>query len=87
MFVIEKESEALRGVGVTDDDFNEAVTEVQEEAIARSALNVPAAEYVSGRGTRVAAALAANVLNDVVQTECLQQMVEAERESPARDPR
>jgi hypothetical protein len=49
----------LRHVGrVNDGDFNKAVTEVHEEALVRSACNVPATVAVS-----------AYVLNHVVQAE------------------
>jgi hypothetical protein len=87
VLVMEKKSEAWRRLDFNDGDFNKAVTEVHEEAVVRSAFNVPAAVALSARAIKMAVAFAAEVLNHVVQAERLNDVVQTERQSPARDPR
>ena len=76
---MEKASEARRRIGFNDGDFNKAVTEVHEEAVVRSAFNVPAAAPVSAKTAKMAVGFAAEVLNPVVQAERLNDVVQTER--------
>src|SRR5256885_6275789 len=68
--VIEKESEVRRRIGFKDGDFNKAVAEVHEKAIARSAFDF--LRRVSGKKMRMAVAFAASVLNYMVESACHQ---------------
>ena len=77
--VIEKESEARRDIGFKDGDFNEAVTEVHEEAVVRAAFDLPMVRRLSTKKMKMAAAITANVLNHVVETE--------NHQGPTSDPR
>ena len=49
VLVAEKKSEVRRSTSFKDGNFNEAVTEVHEEAVVRSAFDVPAAVAASAR--------------------------------------
>jgi hypothetical protein len=79
VLVIEKEPEARRHIGFPDGDFNKAVTEVHEEAVVRSAFNFSTAIHVPARATRTAVVSAANVLDYVIHTESLNDVVNGER--------
>jgi len=86
VLVMKKESEARRRTGFDDCDFNKAVTEVHEEAAVRSAFGVPTVMRVFAEKVKMAVASAANVLNYMEKAESLNHMVEANGQSPARDP-
>jgi len=79
VLVIEKEPEARRYIGFKDGDFDEAVTEVHEEAIVRSAFNFSTAIHVPARAMRRAVVSPANMTDDVEHAERLDDMVHGER--------
>src|SRR6202158_1392589 len=62
------------------------MTEVHEGAIVRSAFNFSTAIYVPARAMRRAVASPANMTDDVVHAERLDDMVHRERQGPASDP-
>jgi hypothetical protein len=79
VLIIEKEPEARRHMRFKDGDFNKAVAEVHEEAVARSGFNLSTAIHVPARATRTAVVSAANMPDDVVHGESLNDMVNGER--------
>src|ERR1700682_2681888 len=79
VLVIEKEPEARRHIGFQDGDFNKAVTEVHEEAVVRSAFTFSTAIHEPARATRTAVVSAANMLDYVINTEGLNDMVHGKR--------
>ena len=79
VLVIEKDPEPRRHIRFKDGYFNKAVTEVHEEAVVRSRFNLSTAIHMPDRATRTAVVSAANMPDDVVNAESLNDMVNGER--------